>query len=128
MRRRELLFGAVWLAATAGRGWAQAAGYRFELLNPPTRTEVGVLLRVRVTNGAGAPVVSASVSSARLTRTSDIVPHEVARVSAAIDSETGVYGLRTDLNTDGAYRLEIVLRPPGAPEVPGEVTFTIAPP
>ena len=113
-------------AGTTNVALAQAGGLNFELINPPSSRQVGVVLRVRIADAQGGPIPSARISSARLDRTSDLIGSGVAPVTLTPDGEYGVYGFRTDVNTDGAYTLSFVVEPrPGDPPVQGQVTFTL---
>ena len=85
------------------------------------------MLRVRIADAQGGPVPSARISSPRLDRTSDLIGSGVAPVTLAPDGEYGVYGFRTDVNTDGGPTpLSFLVEPrPGEPAVQGQVTFTL---
>jgi hypothetical protein len=111
--------------AVAPRALAQAVVYTLELIDPPTRRQVGALLRARILDGSGQPVAGA-VQAARLDRAGITTGvGGMAPVISVPSGEFGVIAFRTDLNTDGDYMLSVVFQPPRLPAAYVSALFTV---
>ena len=112
MVRRSVLLGlgAVTAGMAVREADAQAGVYGFSLISGNPRRQVGALLRVRITDPVGVPVIGAHIIAATLDKSPDGQIGDVARVTPVTDADYGVYGFRTDLGTDGRYALTITLQ------------------
>lgn len=104
---------------------AAPGDYRFEAVDPYPQRQVGVVLLVRVRDAQGRPQPGGDVLEARLDKSPDGQPGAYAPVTFLRSADYGVYGFKTDLNTDGRYALSFTLRLPTETQpVSGTVVFT----